>query len=242
MTPQDVRDLSRRLQRRSPFVTPHEPRSRAAVAMVLAPVDDGARLLLIKRAEHPHDPWSGHMAFPGGRHDPGDADLVRTAIRETREEVGLDLEEHGSFVARMDDLTAVAGGRNLDMVISPFLFLVEREHPTRIDATEVAAALWVPMRVFRDERHHGSIRFEREGSRMEFPAFHVGDHRVWGLTYRMIRGFLEAVEASDDVDETFERSRSAFDAPQARDDQEAAAPQPPSLLASPGSDRDDEGA
>lgn len=193
MTRDEIRTIERRLRERAPVLTPHEPRSRAAVAMVLAPADEGASLLLIKRAEHPHDPWSGHMAFPGGRHDPGDEHLLETALRETREEVGLDLSHHGRLVTRLDDLTAVAGGRNLDMVISPFLFLVDFPHPTRVDASEVADALWVPMRHFRESEFHGSIRFEREGAQMDFPAFHVGDHRVWGLTYRMIRGFLEAV-------------------------------------------------
>ncbi|MBU6283177.1 CoA pyrophosphatase [bacterium] len=193
MTRDEIQSIERRLRDREPVLTPHEPRARAAVAMVLAPADEGARLLLIKRAEHPHDPWSGHMAFPGGRHDPGDEHLLRTALRETNEEVGLDLERHGRLVNRLDDLAAVAGGRNLDMVISPYLFLVDREHPTTIDASEVAAALWVPMRHFRDSEFHGSIRFEREGAQMDFPAFHVGDHRVWGLTYRMIRGFLDAI-------------------------------------------------
>ncbi|MFM7734532.1 MAG: NUDIX hydrolase [Alphaproteobacteria bacterium] len=193
MTRDEIHALERRLRERTPVLTPHEPRSRAAVAMVLAPADEGASLLLIKRAEHPHDPWSGHMAFPGGRHDPEDEDLLRTALRETHEEVGLDLDRHGRLVTRLDDLTAVAGGRNLDMVISPFLFLVDEAHPTTVDASEVAAALWVPMRHFRDREFHGSIRFEREGAQMDFPAFHVGDHRVWGLTYRMIRSFLEAI-------------------------------------------------
>lgn len=193
MTPDEIRSIERRLRERPPVITPHEPRARAAVAMVLAPEDEGASLLLIKRAEHPHDPWSGHMAFPGGRHDPDDEHLLETALRETREEVGLDLGRHGRLVTRLDDLTAVAGGRNLDMVISPFLFLVDSALPTRIDPSEVAAALWVPMRHFRDSEFHGSIRFEREGAQMDFPAFHVGDHRVWGLTYRMIRGFLEAI-------------------------------------------------
>ena len=195
MTREEILEIERRLSGRAPVLTPHEPRARAAVAMVIAPEDDGARLLLIKRAEHPHDPWSGHMAFPGGRHDPGDEHLLRTALRETEEEVGLDLERHGRLVNRLDDLTAVAGGRNLDMVISPFLFLVDRAHPTRVDESEVAAALWVPMRTFRESEFHGSIRFEREGAKLDFPAFHVGDHRVWGLTYRMIRGFLDAIAA-----------------------------------------------
>jgi 8-oxo-dGTP pyrophosphatase MutT (NUDIX family) len=191
MSPTQLLEIDRRFRHRAPNVAPHEPRSRAAVAMVLAPVEKEVRLLLIKRAEHPLDPWSGHMAFPGGRHDVSDADLAGTAIRETAEEVGIDLARDGDLVARLDDLQAVAQGRNLDMVISPFLFRVERPLPTRVDATEVAHALWVPMQVFRDTRFHGTMSFTRDGQRAEYPAFVYEGYKVWGLTYRMIRGFLE---------------------------------------------------
>jgi hypothetical protein len=137
------------------------------------------------------------MALPGGRHDANDADLMRTAIRETAEEVGIDLARDGALVTRLDDLQAVAGGRNLDMVISPFLFSVERPLPTNIDRSEVADALWVPMEVFHDDRFHGSIAFTRDGHQMEYPAFVYGEHKVWGLTYRMIRGFLDILEIVD---------------------------------------------
>jgi 8-oxo-dGTP pyrophosphatase MutT (NUDIX family) len=194
MSPADLSEILSRLRDRSPTVAPHEPRSRAAVAVVIAPGEDDAQILLIKRAEHPLDPWSGHMAFPGGRHDATDVDLARTAIRETAEEVGIDLDRDGELVVRLDDLQAVAQGRNLDMVISPFLFQVDRPLPTSIDLSEVADALWIPMQTFSDERFHGRIEFTRDGHRMDYPAFVYREHKVWGLTYRMIRGFLDVIE------------------------------------------------
>src|SRR5689334_10241192 len=117
--PARLQEISQRMRQRAPQVVGLEPGSRAAVAMVLAPEEDDLRVLMIKRAEHPHDPWSGHMALPGGRHDLGDGDLAETAIRETAEEVGIDLAAHGQLINRLDDLQATARGRNLDMVISP---------------------------------------------------------------------------------------------------------------------------
>ena len=87
-----------------------EPK-RAAVAAVLRPGSNGPEVLLIRRAEHPNDPWSGHMAFPGGREDPCDADLFGTAVRETLEEVALDLTTNAALLGTLDDLPAVARGK-----------------------------------------------------------------------------------------------------------------------------------
>ena len=194
--PVKLHAISQRMRRRRPQMVDHQPGSRAAVAMVLAPEQEDLHVLLIKRAEHPADPWSGHMALPGGRHDQGDGDLSETAIRETAEEVGIDLAAHGELISRLDDLQATARGRNLDMVITPFLFALDRPLPTVPDESEVAAALWIPMRVFHDAAHHGQITFERDGMRTDYPAFLYEGHKVWGLTYRIIRGFVDEIEAA----------------------------------------------
>ncbi len=189
-----LRHVDARLRQRPPDLAGHEPTRRAAVAVVLAPEGDALRMLLIRRAEHPHDPWSGHMAFPGGRHEEQDRDLVATAVRETREEIGLDLGVHGSLISRLDDVQAYAGGNALDMVVSPFVFALDRIHDTTPDPLEVAEALWVPLDVLRDPVTHGTLQVDRGGFAAEFPAFHVGQRAIWGLTYRMIRGFLDRVD------------------------------------------------
>lgn len=172
----------------------NESSPRAAVAMVLAPEGEDLHLLLIKRAEHPLDPWSGHMAFPGGRHDAGDVDLVHTAVRETHEEVGVDLARHGLLIGALDEVQASARGRALELVITPYLFRVDERIETSIDETEVAVALWVPLRTFQGDRHHGTTRISRGDFRADMPAFQFDGLTVWGLTYRMIRNFVEALE------------------------------------------------
>jgi 8-oxo-dGTP pyrophosphatase MutT (NUDIX family) len=191
MTVGDLPLIEERARMHRPHLADLQPVMRAAVAMVIAPDGDDLAALLIERAKHPLDPWSGHMAFPGGRHDATDPSLERTAIRETLEEVGIDLLRHGRFVARLDEIQAQARGRNLDMVVSPFLFFLDRTRETVPDHTEVAATLWVPLRVFRDERHKGTTHFSRDGFGMDFPAFLYEGKTIWGLTYRMICGFLE---------------------------------------------------
>lgn len=182
------------LRGRTPAAIEREPAGRAAVAMVLAPDERDLRILLIQRAEHPLDPWSGHMAFPGGRHDLGDTDLVHTAVRETLEEVGIDLARHGRLVGPLDEVQASARGRLLDLVIRPYLFALDEPIEPTIDATEVASAFWVPMQVFREDRYHGTAAISRGDFRADVPAFQFDGYTVWGLTYRMIRGFLAALE------------------------------------------------
>ena len=123
-----------------------EPRvARAAVALVLADPGDGVELLLIRRATRDDDPWSGHMALPGGRRDPDDADAVATASRETLEEVGVDLGADAEVIGRLDELRAVARHRPLDLVITPVVFVLHRAVVLRPSPREVESAVWVPL-------------------------------------------------------------------------------------------------
>ncbi len=189
--------IGRRLRDRSPNVVELDDARRAAVAVTLAPGRDDLEVLLIRRAEHEGDPWSGHMAFPGGHQDPTDATLADTAMRETLEEVGIDLGSHGELVSRLDDVQARARGVALDMIVTPFLFALDHPHPTTIDRSEVADTIWIPLGVFRDERFHGTTPIARGNFRADFPAFLYEGNTVWGLTYRMIRDFLRAALLED---------------------------------------------
>jgi 8-oxo-dGTP pyrophosphatase MutT (NUDIX family) len=85
------------------------------------------------------------MAFPGGRQHAGDATLLQTAMRETHEEVGLDLSREAEHIGQLDDLQAIARGKPQETVIRPFVFEVHRESPIEVDETEVAEALWTPL-------------------------------------------------------------------------------------------------
>ncbi len=162
----------------------------AAVAMLLREGLQGPEVLLIRRAEHPSDPWSGHMAFPGGRQQTEDASLLDTAVRETREEVGLDLSSEAEHIGQLDDLQAIARGKPLETVIRPFVFEVHRDSPIQADEKEVAEALWAPLLpLYRGEVD--TVRpYQWHGTRIDFPAYDVDGRVVWGLTYQMLRSFF----------------------------------------------------
>jgi 8-oxo-dGTP pyrophosphatase MutT (NUDIX family) len=168
---------------------------RAAVAMVLRGEPGSTEVLFIERAEHPLDPWSGHMAFPGGRVDPGDASPRNAAERETLEEVGLSLDgaEH---LGQLDDLEGRHAGRPAGLVISGFVYHLSETQPLDINQ-EVREALWVPVRDLHLPERHVDFRFPRLPDDMQaFPGIVVGHPErqvVWGLTYRFLEIFFEAV-------------------------------------------------
>jgi 8-oxo-dGTP pyrophosphatase MutT (NUDIX family) len=157
---------------------------RAAVALVLREPGPGAELLFITRAEHPGDPWSGQVGFPGGRAEPGDVDLVATAVRETLEETGLDLAGDADLLGGLDEVRALARGRPVDLVIAPFVFRLRRllgGSPSH----EAVSLHWVPLATLLDERTRSTLEYEHEGLRLELPCLRTGDLLIWGLTYRM---------------------------------------------------------
>lgn len=171
-----------------------EPRvARAAVALVLANAPAGVELLLIQRAIRDDDPWSGHMALPGGRRDPGDADPVATASRETREEVGIDLRQDAELIGRLDELRAVARHRPLDLVITPVVFALRRPVAPRPSPREVESAIWVPLAFLASAGAAATHARTLDGVTSQYPAYRYQHYTIWGLTHRILQGFLEIV-------------------------------------------------
>lgn len=164
---------------------------RAAVAIVVRESRDGPQVLLIRRADHPGDAWSGHMAFPGGREDPQDKNLLSTAIRETLEEVGLDLGQAGRLLGQLAPLPAMARGRPVGMTIVPFVFELVGDAEL-LYSEEVVEALWVPLDPLLQGQLRTTFAVDRDGGeRVDLPAHDVGGRVVWGLTYRMLDSLFE---------------------------------------------------
>jgi 8-oxo-dGTP pyrophosphatase MutT (NUDIX family) len=156
-----------------------------AVALILVPGARGPEALLIRRAERADDPWSGHAALPGGRREPGDRDRLAAAVRETREEVGVALGAE-SLLGALDDVRPRTPSVP-PLVISPFVFGLDARPETRL-SDEVAETFWVALEDLPASAGSADVRVrERE---LRVPCFKPGGLVVWGLTYRILSGFL----------------------------------------------------
>ena len=163
----------------------------AAVAVILHDGDDGLEALFIRRAVRAGDTWSGQIAFPGGRRDPGDADLLATAIRETGEEVGVDLSS-AERLGVLDDLyprTPVLP----PVVVRPFVFALTAR-PTIVVSSEVQDAFWVSFRALQAPGVAGTVTVDHPGiPRRVLPAYTLGNHTIWGMSERILTPLISLV-------------------------------------------------
>jgi 8-oxo-dGTP pyrophosphatase MutT (NUDIX family) len=158
--------------------------ARAAVAIILRAVPQ-LEILLIQRAVREGDPWSGQIALPGGRRGPADATLQDTAIRETLEETGLDLNAVGVVLGTLDELrprTPVLP----PIIVTPFVAVVERDTPLEI-SDELADAFWTPWGTFADPARIDESEVQVRGAPWKVTSYLVGERVVWGMTERMLR-------------------------------------------------------
>lgn len=157
-----------------------EPFGEAAVALVLHAGDDGLEALFIKRATRTGDPWSGQIALPGGRRHEGENSLLFTAMRETCEEIGLDLAVHGELLGELDELRP----RNPylpPIIVRPYVFAI-RARPTLVHSEEVAESFWAPLRHVFDPGRRREVTIDIRGGQLQRPAIMIDEHVIWGMT------------------------------------------------------------
>jgi 8-oxo-dGTP pyrophosphatase MutT (NUDIX family) len=167
--------------------TPPVEGAIAAVATIFRQGPRWPEILFIERAKRDGDPWSGHIAFPGGRRDAADASLLATAMRETREEVGLRLDP-GSLVVRLDDFVALSFATQ----VAQFVFALEGDGGPLVASAEVASMLWTPIDVLRAPENAGTYQFVHDGQTIELPSVHLGPRVLWGMTHRMVQALIDA--------------------------------------------------
>jgi 8-oxo-dGTP pyrophosphatase MutT (NUDIX family) len=163
----------------------------AAVALVLLEGPQGLEILLIRRAERADDPWSGQIALPGGRYDAGDPDLEATAVRETREETGVDLSG-AERLGVLDDLYPRASTLP-PVVVRPFVFALARR-AALVPSDEVQRAFWLPLGRLSDPGVRREVTLPLRGGARTFPAYLVDDELIWGMTERIVTPFMDLVD------------------------------------------------
>lgn len=185
------------VERIAAILAAHEPRSisrraaprRAAVAALLRDGALGPEVLLMLRASHPGDRWSGQVSFPGGREEDGDRDLRATAIRETAEEVGVDLATSAQVIGRLDAIRARNRAGITRLSVWPYVFAAtETVEPQTSD--EAASVFWLPLSLASSGQIDGVYDYQAGPMRLKLPCWRYEGHVVWGMTHRMLEDFL----------------------------------------------------
>ena len=159
----------------------------AGVAVILGPWKE-PKILLMKRAERKGDPWSGQVALPGGRVQSNDKSMKNTAVRETREEMGIDLDKNSTFLGYMGLFRA----RTKGMRVVPSVFRTNKKLRISTNA-EIASYRWVPLVAFLSEEARSLHSIDRQDTKLTFPAYIFDGYLIWGLTERIISNLVELI-------------------------------------------------
>jgi 8-oxo-dGTP diphosphatase len=162
-----------------------EQGATAAVALLLG-FDPVLEILLVERVRSPKDPWSGQMAFPGGKCNPHDKTLRHTLVREVAEEVGIKVEDHQILGV----LQPFISPPRPDMKILPFVVRLDAKPHIILNTRELQSFVWVSVNRLPQCKGKAQTPFG------EFPAYTIGEYVVWGLTYRILSHFLTVLHTS----------------------------------------------
>lgn len=161
----------------------------AAVMMILKYAGEGFSMLFIKRPDNDGDPFSGHMAFPGGKMTEGDDTKLDAAIRETVEEVGIDVRSSGRVLGALDDVNP-NNPRASRYAVTPYIAILDEEVEMELCPDEVEAAVWIPVSHLLDDKNFTVRIRERAGREVEDYVYSYGKYIIWGMTGRILRQFF----------------------------------------------------
>jgi len=183
----NIRDQIRKAMATPPRTIQLETFRLASVAAILTPED---KLLFMQRAVHESDPWSGHLSFPGGRKEPNDIDDISVAIRETHEEIGLDLNR-AEHIGRLDDLRTLQPLPPI--LIRPHLFFVNE--PLSVVLNNEADSLhFLSMHDLLNGTGRGVMEHPWRGVARRFPCVRFDGVCLWGLTLHMVDDLLHRLD------------------------------------------------
>jgi 8-oxo-dGTP pyrophosphatase MutT (NUDIX family) len=174
-----------------------DPAARAAaVSAIFRDGRGGLEVLLIRRAERTGDPWSGHMAFPGGRRDPSDENLLATSVRETREEIGLDLTKGAELIGSLPDhIPGAWRKKEIDLFIRPYVFRLTTDALDLTMNAEVTEVVWAAVGPMISGERATTTTLSFDGTSFELPAFDLDGRIVWGITFRRLSDVFARLRA-----------------------------------------------
>ena len=158
--------------------------SHAAVAILLRERDDDLEFFLVKRAEVEGDPWSGDMAFPGGKRGGDDRNLVETASREVLEETSIDLRER----SKLGYMKPIYSSVRTSMKVQPIVYVFDEEPDVTLNY-ELTRYMWAPMKELVQSRTKEDVKGWNSD------IYKYDGEVVWGLTFRMLEQLIELLEA-----------------------------------------------
>lgn len=161
----------------------------AAVAIIIDPKDQNGWVLLIKRTERKGDPWSGQVAFPGGHRSLEDRTLLETAVREAREEVGIDLHRHN-----MLGVLPPVHTHTRRVVVAPFVFQLKTKATVALNE-EIAESFWAPFSELKQIEASKTMVHVEEGT-LTVDSYIYRSHVIWGLTFRIINILLNKYQGN----------------------------------------------
>ena len=193
-------ELRRRVQAHSPLALPSDrPFPEAAVLMPITRSDE-PQLVLTLRASH-LSTHGGEVAFPGGRRDPGDHDLLRTALRESEEEIGLP----PGLVEVVGPLSPLVS--RFGIKVTPYVGVVPDFVEYQPNDAEIAAVFSVPLAFFREDPREVTHRIDYQGRSWYVPSYQYNDYKIWGLTAIMV---VELVNLLYDADIRLDRETASY--------------------------------
>lgn len=184
-------DLAKRLrQSLKPLqpITPREGEDWAAVAAILRSGEAGVEALFIKRRETSKDPWSGQVAFPGGRFEKRDGNTLNSVKREVEEEVGLKLDAEAEAVGMLNVTSPL---NRPELKVAPYVAVLKREVKLNL-GVEVDRAFWAPLVKLQE----GSVEVNVRGERLKVKAYRYGEEVIWGMTARLVEELIKALEGA----------------------------------------------
>lgn len=174
--------------------------AQAAVVIVLREEPSDDKILIIKRAERRGDPWSGHLALPGGKANAEDGDLLLTAARETSEEVGLDLlgaeTSRERFIGQLP-LLAPVNPLLPRIEITPLVAIAPQDLTLNLDSAEVESAFWLSVTELLTSGRSDQYRLDFGTHTKKWPAYPSPAGPIWGITERILSNFLSLLDRQE---------------------------------------------